>query len=161
MDMDVETVYKKQKYHKRFKISLIVDIVMAVEMFGLFSQFKDQYLFVITGVLICIDAFAMWKLLKYEGTPPKYFLYFNMGSNITSVILYLITKIVMFVDYDKYVGNGTTAMIISIVAFVLLFPLKLLKTYLLFKYKAFIKTEINDYSSVDTNNPDVDSDIEQ
>ena len=126
----------QQDFRNRFRRFLIFDIVIAALQFLDFYLFgMDDVIFIITGFLFIIDVILLFWLLSYDK-PPKYCVYINVITNCLSLTSYTISKILLFTGVDGSIEFGTD-IVLSLIFFILFFPIKVLKIRIIYKYEQF------------------------
>lgn len=134
----------KKDFQRRFKVNfLTLDILLAVIQALEYIAYGDHGLiFIISGSMFTLDAILLIWLLSYKGSEkhaPKYALFINLFSNISTIIVYSVSRV--FIVFGLEVG-AKSVLYQKIVAgslFITFFPMKLIKLYIMYQYKRFCK----------------------
>merc|ERR1711933_34594 len=122
------------------------DICLAAIQFIEFTLYGyDGIIFIVAGCMFSLDALLLIWLISYKGNQdnaPRYVWMINVISNASTIIAYSIGRVFIVFRLRAAKDATTNQRIIAATLFVLSFPLKCIKLYIMFKYKQFCKSGI-------------------
>ena len=143
---------KKEEFIKRFKVNyLTLDILLAVIQIFEFALYGfDGIIFIVTACMFALDAILLIWLISFKRQQehaPKWVLIINLVSNALTVTAYSVGRIFIVFGLKAAKSAKLYQRITAATFFVLFFPMKFIKLYIMYRYKQFCKggsTESND-----------------
>ena len=132
----------KQDFQRRFKVNfLTLDILLAgIQIFEFVSYGEHGLVFILSAIMFGLDAILLIWLLSYKQPhthAPKYILYINLLSNIITIIIYSISRVYIVFALGVCKNSKLYQKIIAGTLYVMFFPMKLIKLYIMEQYKKY------------------------
>jgi len=132
---------QKEDFRRLFKRRfLLVDFLYGFFLFLYWWLYKEEdrlldgLIFIVTGCMFFLDGILLVWLISYKGAEsvaPRWLLIINIMSNSSTLIPYIIGRVILIL----YMENAANMRLISWTLFGVGLLLKILKLYVLWKYK--------------------------
>lgn len=134
------------EFMERFRRNFLpLDIILSVIQFAEYVSFGlDGFVFVVAGCMFGLDALLLIGLLSFKrdsSNAPRSLLWINLVSNVLSIAVYSIGRVFIIFAIESASEAKTYQRAVTATLFILFFPMKVIKIYIMFKYKKYCGSE--------------------